>query len=610
LNLMNSVQEKTELREKIKNTIIDDIWNRSSYIRKTDCISLVNWASRKQRFFEKIRDHSDSREHDLNDLNKEYHYLMNTKDIRYNQLSKFSLPSISEDDNIILSEPLISSSNSHLSNLITKLSSSDWVRKGLVYLTLDICPFCQQNLDLDNFKKEITKLFDESYATAYEKLLSLNEKYCMWIKKVELIKETLRSYEFIIDPKVYMDCLKEIETLYRNNELLITHKITNPSEIVKCTSEKQLINKLDVLIDGINKSIEDHNSKIDNYDMECVKLENKLLSHLKWLNISSLTNLSSQLDEIDNNIQDLNKQISSLNDENIFLKNKNTENLSQVVNIEETVERINEYLISLGIFNFQLARHDPKSETYKLVRNGEDSTKSIFKSLSEGEKTIVSFLYFMEQCKGLSHRDEVTGNKLIVIDDPISSLSHNYIYEISAMIFNDLIMNEIANKFIILTHNLFFYQELILTAGAEKKEIKSWKFYRLTKNKYSECHLIEKDGLLNDYQSLWQVLKDAKAGRVSPVILPNVMRNILEYYFSFSCKKERLKEVIRELASKHSEPRYNSFYRFINRQSHSDGRNIHILGSIEASVYIDMFEKIFEDTGDHEHFKAMIDSKD
>ncbi|QWA14105.1 AAA family ATPase [Sodalis ligni] len=53
----------------------------------------------------------------------------------------------------------------------------------------------------------------------------------------------------------------------------------------------------------------------------------------------------------------------------------------------------------------------------------------------------------------------------MVIDDPISSLSHNYIYEVASMIYHNLIKSQQAKHIIILTHNLFFYQEMILSTN-------------------------------------------------------------------------------------------------------------------------------------------------
>ncbi|WP_263970737.1 AAA family ATPase [Serratia marcescens] len=330
------------------------------------------------------------------------------------------------------------------------------------------------------------------------------------------------------------------------------------------------------------------------------------MSYLKNINDELFVQLDNQKKEIETKIDELKKVIA--NKESIIedLKKDNSSKSSKIVNIEETIGKINKKLKSLGVTGFEIVRHSPEKETYRLHREGGGSSQSVFKTLSEGEKTLISFLYFIEQCNGSSSKESIAKDKMIVIDDPISSLSHNFIYEISAMIYYELISKDVASKFVILTHNLFFFQELVITAGSDKNAIKGWKLYRITKNQYSQCQDIGKEDVLNEYQSLWQTLKDAKSGVVNPIILPNTMRNILEYYFSFACKKEKLREVLRDLAQKYSDHRYNSFYRFINRNSHSDGRNITTFAAVDTASYLEMFERIFIDTQDHDHFVAMM----
>ncbi|WP_257877532.1 AAA family ATPase, partial [Vibrio parahaemolyticus] len=57
--------------------------------------------------------------------------------------------------------------------------------------------------------------------------------------------------------------------------------------------------------------------------------------------------------------------------------------------------------------------------------------------------------------------DIAAKEKLIVIDDPISSLSQNYIYDIASLIQSKIIKGQKFKKVIVLTHSLFFFQELI-----------------------------------------------------------------------------------------------------------------------------------------------------
>lgn len=103
------------------------------------------------------------------------------------------------------------------------------------------------------------------------------------------------------------------------------------------------------------------------------------------------------------------------------------------------------------------------------------------------------------------------------------------------------------------------------------------------------------------------LLKDVRDTKTQPVVLFNTMRNILGIIFSFSCKNEKLKEAYRSLATEHSDAgEYDSFYRAINRHSHSDGRNLFSTGVIDKERYLNMFRKVFIHTDDHEHYLAMM----
>ena len=83
-------------------------------------------------------------------------------------------------------------------------------------------------------------------------------------------------------------------------------------------------------------------------------------------------------------------------------------------------------------------RGPDSSEDERRLGNGIEN--NIYKTLSEGEKTLITFLYFLELCDGrLGSETNSSKEKLIVIDDPISSLSHDYIYEISSLIHHRLI---------------------------------------------------------------------------------------------------------------------------------------------------------------------------
>src|SRR5690606_7494789 len=97
-------------------------------------------------------------------------------------------------------------------------------------------------------------------------------------------------------------------------------------------------------------------------------------------------------------------------------------------------------------------------------------------SLSEGEKTLISFLYFMELIKGTHDEHGVVeiAKTIIVIDDPISSMSQNFVYDVATIIQHELIKPpqdvKKVRQTIVLTHNLFFFHELVRQASGRRLE--------------------------------------------------------------------------------------------------------------------------------------------
>nr|WP_235595441.1 AAA family ATPase [Leptospira interrogans] len=97
-----------------------------------------------------------------------------------------------------------------------------------------------------------------------------------------------------------------------------------------------------------------------------------------------------------------------------------------------------------------------KDNLYRLTRS-EYSDKT-FQSLSEGEKMIISFLYFIELCKGKISTTSIVTKKIIIIDDPISSLSHIYVFNIGQLIKKYFTNpNSDYEQIFILTHSLYFF---------------------------------------------------------------------------------------------------------------------------------------------------------
>ena len=274
-----------------------------------------------------------------------------------------------------------------------------------------------------------------------------------------------------------------------------------------------------------------------------------------------------------------------------------------IVGIDSALDAINNRLKSIGLDSLELVKHN--DGTYCIHRGGE--TDGIYHSLSEGEKTLITLVYFIELVKGDINKDGCTtpkNEKTIVIDDPISSLSSNYIYDVATMIHKD-IFEENYGQSIILTHNLFFYHELLKQSESNKFE-KLYDLYRVKKDEYSNIHSLGKDEIKNDYELYWLAIKSFNETDVWSPLIPNAMRNILEHYFSFVHKNDKLHKVMSELEK--TDHQFKVLYRYLNRSSHSDAINISDFSIGDSQRFMDIFKKIFKETGDEEHYQKMINT--
>lgn len=182
-----------------------------------------------------------------------------------------------------------------------------------------------------------------------------------------------------------------------------------------------------------------------------------------------------ELDAYNSNLKKVDAEISKLKDEQNAieesgksLRSKITELNSQIVNIDSTMDAINRELLDSGFQGFHLKKDSRDSTKYKIVRDDGSPAHG----LSEGERNFIAFLYFYHKVKGREHADSEFKDRIVVIDDPVSSMDSTSLFIVSAIIremisicFNNgNASNQEAPRYIkqifILTHNAFFHKEV------------------------------------------------------------------------------------------------------------------------------------------------------
>ncbi len=130
------------------------------------------------------------------------------------------------------------------------------------------------------------------------------------------------------------------------------------------------------------------------------------------------------------------------------------------------IETINNYLKALNLPKYSL------DKDYRIVLNSDALENSEAKIiLSDGEKTTLAFAYFLAHLK-LFYKKEDLKKLVVVIDDPISSLDEQRIYNTTclvAKINQELAREKLSNKdemqVFVLTHNHTFMARLINMVG-------------------------------------------------------------------------------------------------------------------------------------------------
>ncbi|HIF9454112.1 TPA: AAA family ATPase [Photobacterium damselae] len=602
--VQKKIVEKIKDKTNEENSLKDSIWKSKTKYERTELAFCLDGYKRKDTFLQKVKSSKGSTTATINSLITEAKELAGQDGVLKPSLPQIIFDVSEIENSPLLSEVIIGSKDSYLSDLIQKMNNSDWVKSGLSYLSKDEpCPFCQQELNT-SIVNAIEQLFDDTYQAKLDAIKALYHDYEAAINIIEKTFDT-PNYTFAPDSNSYsFDSKKEllINTLKFNLKQL-EDKHSNPSKVANLTNTSYLSEEVNLSLSKIQSDIEIFNKKITNKQSHLNRITNNF-----WLILNA--HHQDLIEAAEEKINDINSEIVILTNQSEENKRKETEqktiilnNRQKITNIDLSISKINQQLSELGILGFQIEKTSDDEQRYRIIRtNGEG--ENVYNSLSEGEKTLISFLYFLECSTGAVNEESavVLNRRIIVIDDPISSLSHNYIYDIASLIHHKILQAEF-NQVFVLTHNLFFFHELLMLKSPRGCP-PGYKLYRVTKSKFSQIKDLKRDELQNDYQMYWQVIIDCQSNPDYAHMLPNAMRNILEHYFNFIHKKDALKKALETLGESESE--FKPLFRYINRGSHSDSINLIDFEGIDIDKYISKFQQVFEETGFEDHFYKMM----
>ena len=604
------VTERQQADDKFKKQVGDfhkEVWKIKTEYTGGDCVleyCLEGLKGKQETLFNYllgIAADEEKLEYSVEDLKKEAQDLQGdaSKEIA---ISKICVGLEKVESSPLLAKVIVGNKNSSVATLIEKLRNSDWVNAGLQYVHMDEevvpCPFCQQRTITQELLTQITDYFDESYKTDKDALENLLRLYEERTQASILQIGALKSNRFIVDSQEKIDAsLAKLENVVAENIRLLREKIKTPSMVISIGALDEYEKEINSLIDDANKKIEEYNKKIDNVQ-ESLKIIKSKFWRLMRMQYSSVIALyeTARITYAQADAQYV-MQMKKTDEGIVEQQDIIAKNQKQTVNIDEAVENIKQGLVDIGITDFTIEKYSEDEALYRLKRG--DSNRNVFRTLSEGEKMVISFLYFLELCKGETTADSSSSGKIVVIDDPISSLSHIYIFNIGRLIHNEFLRTEKYEQIFVLTHSLYFFYELTNTNHTQREATQ--KLFRLCKNATgSFFEKMKYEEIQNDYQAYWLIVKDKGQ---APALIANCMRNIIEYFFNF-VEKLDFPQVFQK--SEMQEIRFLAFNRYMNRESHSKGQNIFDIKEFDYDSFRDAFKKVFEIEGYIEHYEKMM----
>lgn len=604
----NKIEKKAEKKNKEvtneESALKDAVWKAKSKHDRTELEFCLAGFKTKDKFLQKIKESSSSCDSTIKELKEEAKELNEQDGSPRENIQTISFGGSYVESEQIFAARIVGSEDSYLAELVEKLGNSDWVQFGMQFINdNEPCPFCQQELQAD-FSTSINQLFDTTYQSKQEEILNLKNAYESSISSLESnLNSGAFLAEYVADNSELSTAKALLLTCLKDNLNLISDKYNKPSEIIKLLDTTEHIENLNSIILKIQSEVVAFNDKIKNKKIHLTNITRKFWSLLNSEYAALIQATTDKTRTLNQEVEQLREDYKNKNAEKRVQDNIIVENSKKITNIDLSIKNINNQLKELGLQGFQLEKVAEDSQHYKIVREGE-AEEDVYNSLSEGEKTLISFLYFLESCTGATDQEStvILNRRIIVIDDPISSLSHNYVYDIATLIHHKVLLADFKQVFI-LTHNLFFFHELLMLKAPSTRPT-PYKLHRITKSDYSQIKDLQRNEIQNDYQTYWQIIKDCSENHNYVNMLPNAMRNILEHYFTFIHKKDALKQVLEELGKSSSE--FKPLFRYINRESHSDSININDFEGIDVDKYIEKFKQVFEKTGYEEHYYQMM----
>lgn len=636
-------EQKESQRNGLLTSFQESCWNRVKAIRE-EFDATQGGFKRKAQFADKVLQTTNPVQHDVGELRTLYETAFDPNATTYREFQPTGATTKLKGSrgNELLGKSITSSSDTPFSDFIKAINATDWIRQGHEHYTGTSdgrCPYCQRELP-DDFEDEIAACFDGQYQTDIDDLRLFQEAYISDMQDfLCVLNGNLQNVFPRLDLTEYKAKLALLEKTIEFNIQRIADKLKEPSTAVTLGNVKSQRDEINIIIEGFNKQIQANNDIVGakrQKQSECVTKVWELIAFTLQNEVSSY---KARRRTFDDDITALMILITDGAKVSRDLSNEIAELNKRIVSTAPTIKSMNDLLRDSGFQGFTLREKRGVPNAYEVVRH--DGT--VATNLSEGERNFIAFLYFYHLVRGAHADNEVSKDKIVVVDDPVSSMDSNVLFIVSTLVremvsvcFNNAeyreheqdVQGDYIKQIFILTHNVYFHREITYNQTSRFHCVSFFMVNKASNN--SSIRLCVRQSIKapteqenfnpvqNSYAALWSEYREVD----TMIPLMNVIRRILEYYFMQLCgydDKNIRKRVLEEHKDRFAEvpaeglPDYTRYhlatamlsYIGANSVGFSDGLN-YVDDCASINHYRVVFKLIFEVLEQEQHYKMMM----
>lgn len=524
-------EQKTELETKISNALT----SKAKDIKLLLSLPVFDKRHLQQEIDGLPSDHSSVvlKDSDVTNLITKYKSVDKKSPIKEVSISAPDIQSLYETIKLLMDTTV-------KSKVIERLKSnppvSAWVKTGKnLHEGKDICEFCGNALPSD-----LISQLNDHFSDDYENLINDIRKQQSNVesqKVVITLPDTANLYSDL--QKEYTEIkerlLVEIQAVNDQLENLIKNLEAKKEKVFDELSVFEVIHDCSNLIGEnklLNNVIRAHNLRTQEFEKEKTAALNQLLKHYasSFVQKEKLSTSKKKIVELEAAIGSASEDVRNADKKVKEIETK----LSETVKGAETINKHLGQYFGKGDIVVKVT----SDNKFQLLRGGK-----IAKNLSEGEKTAIAFAYF---CTKVDEKNNVLADTVIYIDDPISSLDANHLFNTYSFIrnkfYDDASRTLKCKQLFISTHNYEFFNLIKDWFLKVKAKYKSFYFVERTTNiSDDQSSLVTLPYLLlkhkSEYCYLFSLIHEFKQNPSQTFEqlynLPNVLRRFLEIFSTF-----------------------------------------------------------------------------